>query len=106
MNAEERKVVEKVYFPIWRKWMEELEEGGDAREVMRFFAERHGCTENSPLSLMFVAFCAGIDNGIEVITSVEAKEQQIRKPISVSSNLNEQIEPIRTAAKAAEAEES
>ena len=39
---------------------------------------------------------------VEKQVAVEAKEQQIRKPISVSSNLNEQIEPIRTASKAAE----
>jgi hypothetical protein len=39
---------------------------------------------------------------VEKQVAVEAKEQQIRKPISVSSNLNEQIEPIRTASKAAD----
>ena len=64
MNIEERELIEKVYFPMWDKWTDELTK--DVCEMMQLFAERSGCTEKSPMSLMFVAFCAGLDMGIEL----------------------------------------
>lgn len=65
MKDEQRELIEKVFFPLWDMWTEDrLSE--DVNEVMRYFAQQYGCTEKSPLSLMFAAFCGGVDMGIEL----------------------------------------
>lgn len=71
MKDEQRELIEEVFFPLWDKWTEELK--GDADEMMRLFAQRYGCTEKSPLSLMFFAFCGGVDEGFDLSECMNKK---------------------------------
>ena len=76
MKDEDRELIEKVFFPMWNKWTGGLTE--DVNEMMRYFAQRYGVKEKSPMSLMFVAFCAGVDMGVELDWKMNSEAESTR----------------------------
>lgn len=69
---EDRELINTVFIPLFEQWQDELIESGDAgkREkdfYSEAFAEYSGATETSPYTLMFIAFCGGVNSGIKLI---------------------------------------
>lgn len=66
LNQTEKESLE-IFLPIWNRWLEEItepENGSSLYRMAAWYAQNNGLPERNPLSLMFAAFCGGIDEGI------------------------------------------
>ena len=65
-EQDDRELIETILIPLWEQWQDKLiESGEDGKTPAKVFSEYSGATENSPYSLMFLAFCGGIDKGMK-----------------------------------------
>jgi len=68
VSKEDRELFELILIPLWEEWQDELiESGEDGETPAKVFSEYSGAGENSPYSLMFLAFCGGIDKGMKLL---------------------------------------
>lgn len=52
---------------MYNNWLEELPEDPDGREPLERYAKTCGLPENSPLCMMFLAYCNGFLKGMETM---------------------------------------
>lgn len=77
--------LESVCLPLWDEWMDDViaekEEGqSDTLYVKQFFTKHYDCTENSPLAMMFAAFCGGIDRGLYLNEEMKKIQKMAKQP--------------------------
>ena len=71
-EQEDREMIEKVFLPLFDEWIGEVPKIGEAGKLPnKIISEKWGATEESPLALMFNAFCGGIDKGAYIIQAME-----------------------------------
>lgn len=71
-EQEDRDMIENVFLPLFDEWIGEVPEMGEAVKLPnKIISEKWGATEESPLALMFNAFCGGIDKGAYIIQAME-----------------------------------
>ena len=73
---EDKELIQTILIPLWEQWQDELIESGDAGQrekdlYSKVFAEYSGAKEGSPYTLMFLAFCRGVDGGIKLMELME-----------------------------------
>jgi len=68
LNKTEKEELE-ICLPIWNQWLEDIAEPGKGDSIYRFaawYAKDNGLPDKNPLSLMFAAFCGGIEEGLNL----------------------------------------
>lgn len=75
-EQDDRELIETILIPLWEQWQDELIESGDAGQrekdfYTKVFCEYSGATEKAPFTLMFLAFCGGVDSGLKLISLME-----------------------------------
>ena len=77
-------MINTIFIPLFEQWQDELIESGDAgkREkdlYSKTFAEYSGATETSPYTLMFIAFCGGVDSGFKLIQLMDEDKPERKR---------------------------
>lgn len=69
---EDREFIETIMIPLWERWQHELIESGESGKYpTKIFSEHYGAESGSIYSLMFLAFCGGLDKGADIINTLE-----------------------------------
>lgn len=59
---EYKREADSTYIPLWESWADSLTPGDRRSDAFReSFCDYSGASKNAPLTLMFVAFCGGVD---------------------------------------------
>lgn len=81
LNQDEREMME-ICLPLWESWLEDIQEkkeGDSFYHMAAAYTEHSKLPDNSPFSLMFAAFCGGIEKGVTMIQKLEQAGQRSGK---------------------------
>lgn len=92
-----KKALEVNALPLWQKWQDEIAEATkeDKEESMlsrQICVEQYGVDYDSQLALMFEAFCAGLDKGMDVVLKMNPEQINALRNSAVNPDPNEDEE--------------
>lgn len=71
MSQEEKDFLE-ICIPLWERWLEDLgEEEISIQHMKSAFSQYSGMPEGSPLTMMFIGFCGGMEAGIDLAGKID-----------------------------------
>lgn len=79
-EQEIRDQIKQICIPMWEKWMDKKIQDGDSNNLpAQIFAEVYSVKENSPIALMFLSYCAGLDDGIHLAEIMDQIAERKKK---------------------------
>lgn len=77
LNQTEKEALE-ICIPIWERWLEGIQEPENGKSLYKlaaWYAQCNNLPDKNPLSLMFAAFCQGIEEGIGLADQMDKAAQ-------------------------------